>query len=309
MRSHILFFSLSAALLFSTGCTLNQSKATQLKQPPCSLEVKIRNITKRILYATCFAYIKKENAPRWRWQKSPVFELIPNKEVVIPIDTFQSARSVPDAYGVLGVFTTHHEAENTIYELIPDENKIDLDRLKKIQGQTILLGIEKYGVVGDIFDYSFIPDNTTLQAVPELDFTVENRTGKTLYLTTFVYQKKENMPIWQYDKSPVIALEDGASGLIDVDTITNAYDRKNTRGYLAIFDETEKKEAYDSTYQLLKEHQSINLGLLSELRDRKVILKSQKYGILGDVIDFVVKAPKKIANTKSENIKEQPRYS
>lgn len=309
MNGRPLFFSLSFALLSITGCAIRQERGPSPKQAACRLEVKIRNITKRILYATCFAYIKKENAPRWHWQKSSVVELMPDKEVIIPIDTFNSPRTVPDAYGVLGVFTNAHEAESAIYELIPDENKIDLDRLKKIQGQTVVLGIEKYGIVGDIFDYSFIPDNTTLQAVPELDFSVDNRTGKTLYVTAFVYQKKENMPIWQYDKSPVIMIADGASGIIDVDTITNTYDRKYTRGYLAVFDETEKKEAYDSTYQLLKAHQSINLGLLSELKDRKVILKSQKYGILGDVIDFVIKAPKKIANTKSENIKEQPRYS
>jgi len=305
---HALFFNAFLfVLLLMGGCALESEKSQ--KQSPATLEVKIRNITKRTLYATCFSYIKKENSPRWLWQKSSVYELLPSKDVAIMIGSFKSAQAIPDCYGILGIFTNHDQASKAIYELVPDENKIDLDRLKKLQDKTIILGIEKYGIVGDIFDYSFVPEHEATNEVPELDFYVENKTGKALYVTAFVYQKKEDMPIWEYSKSPVIKVGADESGLIDVDTIINTYDRKYTRGYLAVFDETEKQEAYDCTYQLLKEHQSINLGLLSELQDRKIILKSQKYGILGDVIDFVVKEPRKIANLKSENIKFQPRYA
>ncbi len=299
--------SLFAALFATTGCVHEQKEANRL-QAPYAMTIKIRNITKKTLYATCFAYMKKEHAPRWCWNKTNVYELIPNKEVTILLDTFKNRNSIPDAYGVLGVFTTHEEAEDAIYELMPDDNKIDLDRLQKLQDKTIVLGIEKYGVVGDIFDYSFIPDHANMHQVPELDFSVENKTGKALYATAFIYQKKDDMPIWRYDKSPVIKIEADQIGMIDVDTITNPYDRKYTRGYLAIFDETEKADAYNSTYQLLKKHQIINLGLLSGLRERKIILKHQKYGILGDVIDFVTKEPNKISISKRENIKYQPRY-
>ncbi|MDQ5890165.1 MAG: hypothetical protein QG604_39 [Candidatus Dependentiae bacterium] len=307
MRIHT-YLGLSLLILYITGCAFDQPGA-KAAQSECTLAVKIRNITKRALYATCFAYIKKEQSPRWRWQKTNVYELIPDKDVIITIDTFKSPRSVPDALGVLGVFTTYEEADNAIYELLADANKIDLDRLQKLRDKTVLLGIEKYGVVGDIFDYSFVPDNAKPHAIPELDFAVENRSGKPLYATAFIYEKKEDMPIWRYDKSPVIKIEPDQTGVIDVDTMTNQYDRKYTRGFLAIFDESEKKQAYDSTYQLLEGHQTINLGLLSALENRKVILKSQKYGIMGDVIDFVVKEPRKITNSKSENIRYQPRYN
>ncbi len=294
-------------LLFSTGCIHDRTTPKEAKE--ATLSITVRNITKRTLFTACFAYMKKESAPRWRWNKSNIYELTPNKEVTIVLDTFKSAARIPNAYGVLGVFTNYEDAENAIYELLPDENKVDIDLINKLQNKTIVLGIEKYGVVGDIYDYSFIPNTGTIHEVPELDFLVENKTGKALYVTAFIYQKKDDMPTWRYDKSPVIRVEANQSGLIDVDTLTNTYDRKYTRGYLAVFDETEKKDAYDCTYQLLKDHQIVNLGLLSALQNRKVILKSQKYGILGDIIDFVAKEPHKISHSKRENIKHQPRYT
>jgi len=303
----ILFISLFISLLCSSGCVLQKESSAESKE--ATLSISIRNITKRTLFTACFAYMKKEASPRWRWNKSNVYELTPNKEVTIPLETFKSKTRIPNAYGVLGVFSTYEEAENAIYELIPDENKVDIDLINKLQNKTIVLGIEKYGVVGDIYDYGFIPNTETMHEVPELDFAVENKTGKPLYVTAFIYQKKDDMPTWRYDKSPIIRIEADHSGIIDVDTITNTYDRKYTRGYLAVFDESEKKDAYDCTYQLLKDHQIINLGLLSALQNRKIILKSQKYGIMGDVIDFIAKEPHKVAHSKRENIKHQPRYS
>ena len=301
------FISICALAFLLGGCAKDSQLLIQKKEFP--LSIKVKNITKRHLYAACFAYMKKSESPRWRWNKTNVYELVPNKEVTILLDTFKSERATPDAYGVLGVFTSYDEAYNAIYELTPDENKIDLDRIKKLQDKTIILGIEKYGVVGDIFDYSFISNNTPTQELPPLNFEVENKTGKDLYVTAFIYEKDDAMPIWHYDKSDIIKINDNESAEMDIDTINNAYDRKYVRGYLAVFDETEKKEAYDATFQLLKSHQIINMGILSALQNRKVILKNQKYGILGDVIDFVSKEPRKISYSKSENIRYQPRYS
>jgi len=265
---HIIYRCISLCIigLFLSGCA-KESALQELAKKEYPFTIKIRNITKQTLYATCFTYMKKAESPRWRWNKTNVYELAPNREVHILIDTFTSPRAVPQAYGVLGVFTNYQQAQAAIYELTPDENKIDLDRIDKLKNKTIILGIEKYGVIGDIFDYSFIPDNNTCNETPELDFIVENKTGKTLYTAAFIYQKKENMPTWRYDKSEVIKIENDQSKTIDVDTITNTYDRKYTRGYLAVFDETEEKEAFNSTFQLLKSHQMINLGLLSAVTD------------------------------------------
>ena len=300
-------FLLCVTALFVTGC--KQPLSSLQKKPNYDLSIKVKNITKRTLYAASFTYMKQEHVPRWRWHKTKVHTLTPGTETIIPIARFNQKKLMKSAYGVLGVFTDKPAAEKSIYELLPDENKIDLDKVHKLQDQTVVLGIEKYGVVGDIFDYSFFPDELHIPDIPELDFKVENQTGKTIFATAFIYQKKENMPIWRYDKSPVVRIENGQTALIDVDTLTNPYDRKYMRGYLAVFDNDEEDDAYQSTFQLLKTHQKVNVGLLAALRDRKVILKHQKYGILGDVIDFTIKAPRKIAFSKHENIKTQPRYS
>lgn len=307
MQKKLLTF-LGALALFVVGCKVEQHAEPAKKRTSGELSLTLKNITKKTLYTTCFAYLKKDTAPRWRWHKSTVYELPPQQIVHIPIGYIKNPADFADSYGTLGVFNTRGEAERSVYELTPDNNKVDLDKLHVLQDQVVVLGIEKYGVVGDIFDYSFFPKDFEIPEVPELDFTVENATGKPLYVTAFIYQKKESMPIWRYDKSPVVRVENGQEALVDVDTLTNPYDRKYMRGFLAVFDESEKSDAFHSTFQLLQSHQKINIGLLAALRDRKVVLKSQKYGILGDIIDFVVKEPRKIAYSREKNVKYQPKY-
>lgn len=307
MNKTTLYLGGLIALLLA-GCQSGIQEQAAKKKKSGELSLTVKNITKQTLFATCFAYLKKDNAPRWRWHKTPIHELQPDQTAHIPIATIAHPTNYADSYGTLGVFASRQQAEQAIYELTPDENKVDLDKLHILQDKTIVLGIEKYGVVGDIFDYSFFPTDFEIPEVPELDFNVENETGKPLYVTAFIYQKKENMPIWRYDKSPVVRIEHGHTEMVDVDTLTNPYDRKYMRGFLAVFDESEKQDAYQATFQLLQAHQKINLGLLAALRDRKVVLKSQKYGILGDIIDFVVKEPRKIAYSKAENVRHQPTY-
>jgi len=297
-------------LLFLSGCTKTTKEASATQSTNSyPLAIKVRNITKRTLYAACFSYMKKENAARWYWHKTDVYELIPNRDVTMTLGLFPSKFKLPDAFGILGVFLNYHDAENATYELMPDDNKLDLDRLLKLEGKTVVIGVEKYGIAGDAFDYGFIPDGQNMKDVPALDFSVENGTGKPLYVTAFVYEKKADMPIWEYEKSPVVYIEPNQKGLIEVDKILNAYDRKNIYGYLGVFDGSEKKDAENATYQLLKDNQIVDLGLLSVIREKNIMLKAQKYGIMGDVIEFVTKEPRKISFSKRENIKYQPRYS
>lgn len=303
MKRHIALFS----FLFLFGCA-KQDESAQSKQHGHTIEIKAKNITDRPLYAVCFAYMKQKHAPRWQWHKTPVATLEPNTITPITVGHIAKKAYYNSTYGVLGLFKTKQEADNSIYELTPDENKLDLDKLHKLENKTIVIGLEKYGIIGDIFDYSFFPDDMNIPDVPELDFKVENHTGKTIHVCAFIYQKKENMPVWRYDKSPVVQIEPNQEATIDVDTLTNPYDRKYMRGYLAVFDEGEEQLAHNATFQLLKAEQKLNIGLLAALRDRKVVLKNQKYGILGNLIDFTVKQPRKIAFSKHENIRNQPRY-
>jgi len=307
MLIHTLLNGLMLAVLLSTGCAIKESAKVESTEK--ILSIKVRNITPRTLYASCFTFMRKEESPRWRWYKTQVYELVPSKDIVMALGSFKSRRSIPDAYGVLGLFTEYEKAENAIYELLPDENKIDLDRVNKLADKTVVIGLEKYGIAGDIFEYSMIPDNSPIKDTAPLDFTVENQTGKPVYVTAFIYEKKEDMPIWQYNKSPIVRIETGELGAVKVDAVLNTYDRRYTRGYLGVFEESERQEAFDCTFPLLKDHQRIDVGVLAALKNGNIVLKKQKYGIMGDVVDFVPKDTRKIALTKSENIRYQPRYS
>ena len=282
---------LMCIVAFISGC---KQQAARKDIKDTDLTITVKNITPRTLYAACFAHMKTKHSPRWRWHKSEVATLKPGVEQEIHIGTLSDKKDLMDIYGSLAVFTQKHDADKAIYELLPDHNKLDLDRIGSIGAKTIIVGVEKYGITGDIFDYDFVPLEG-IEDVEELDFVVENQTGRDIYATAFVYQIKEDMPTWRYDKTPVVFIRKGGTEVIDVDTLIKKYDRKYMRGYLAVFDGTEKEDAYKSTYQLLKPHQKLKLGRLSALQDKKVIINDQKYGIMGDMIDFTIKKPRKIS--------------
>jgi len=282
-------------IIMLTGCQKEEKSSAEQNKNDRTLTLKVKNISKNHLYAACFSYMKKEFNTRWRWHKSNVFLLSPKKEISIPLGTISDKQDLNSVYGMLGIFKSQKQAEDAIYELLPDNNKIDLDRLYKLKDQTLIIGVEKYGVTGDIFDYDIIPNELSkIDLQPELDFKVENRTGKPLYVTAFIYQKKDDMPVWRYDKAPLIRIDNGATGVVDVDTLQNEYDHKYTRGYLAVFEEDEKQEAETATYELLKPYQKVSLGILAKLNHKRVVLNNQKYGILGDTIEFSIKEPRRI---------------
>ena len=91
----------------------------------------------------------------------------------------------------------------------------------------------------------------------ELDFEVENKTGKTIYVTCFSYIQKEYTVRWRWDKSPVYKLDEGDSVVINVDTIEDDANREHTFGYLAVFSDEQK--AHDSIYELTPDTKKIDL--------------------------------------------------
>lgn len=284
-------FLLFTLIFLSNGCSKkNNAKRSNSHEP---LTVKVKNITPRTLYTTCFAHMKKQFGSRWRWHKTKVYKLKPHIDVVIPIGNVANKYDRSGVYGALGIFTDESAAHDAIYELLPDQHKLDLDQIEKLKDQTVLIGVEKYGITGDIFDYDFVGENEVINAEQELDFVVENKTGRNIYATAFAYQVKEDMPTWRYDKTPIVFIKNGESAVIDIDTLSDQYDRRFMRGYLAVFDEGEEHEAHNATYQLLKPYQKVKLGRLSALQERKIILTDQKYGILGDMINFTIKEPSK----------------
>lgn len=243
-----------------------------------SLDFTVENKTKRTIYITCFYYAKTVASIRWEWRKTPVYKMEANKISTVHIGYIPQKKYLDHIFGYLAIFNNLDDAEDAIYELLPDENKVDLDKLNRLKDKKITLYVEQYGTE-EYWYYRFDP-KAGIPKVPELDFVLENDTGKNLYVTLFTYEIEEGQPQWDLDKNKVLFVEDEQSIMIDVDTLLQKYTREHARGYLGIFNEDEKKLAEKSTFETLKPNQKINLGILYKLQDKKVVLVPKRYGII-----------------------------
>lgn len=270
-----------------------------------SLDFRVENDTGKTIYVVCFSYIRKHYFGRWRWDKSAIYKMSPADIALIDIDFIPDEQDRKHIFGYLAIFDTEEEAEAATFELISDQNLLDLDLLYELKDKKVTLSIEKYGFKGEFFEFDFVKKKESAGAL-ELDFSVENRTGKTILVAGFIYEKKakgswfgavdekDDMSVWRFDKTPLLKLNQGESGIIDVDTIKQGRDRTYVRGYLAIFDENEEQLARDATYELLESWRKLNVGRLEDLANQKIVLGIEQYGIDQDFIDFVIKEPRKI---------------
>ena len=280
-----------------------EEKKISPKQQDGEIDFVVENVTGKTIYVVCFSYIKKRHFYRWRWDKSPVYKLEDGQTITIDVDYIPDEQNRKNIYGYLAVFENKEDAKNSIYELVQDKDKIDLDKIYNLKNHKVSIGIEKYGFKGELLDFDFVPLKNGTDKYPELDFVVENRTGKPIILTCFVYQIKEDMPVWRYDKTPLTELEPYEYGLIDVDTISKSYDRVYMRGYLAIFDKDEQEKAQSSTYELLKPTNKVALGRIAALKNKKIVLEVEKYGEIGDKVDYTVKPLQRIDFKKALGLK------
>lgn len=118
----------------------------------------------------------------------------------------------------------------------------------------------------------------------KLSYEVENKTGKTLYITGFAYLHKRPLSPWHWSKTPIYTLKDDQKTIVMHTTIQDSVDRKGIFGYLAVF--SNKKEAEDATIELLPESNVLDLDLLSELHDKKVVIEIERYGFKGPFLDY-----------------------
>ena len=269
------------------------------------IDFEVENLTGETIYAACFAYMRKRVHSRWRWSKSPIYKIRNKQSIVVDIPTIKDRNDRKNVFGALGIYDNHKEANNATYELTHDKNKLDLDRLIDLKGKKVTIETERYGFKDPFLDYDFVDARKELTKIkgstPELDFLVVNNTNKTVYICGFIYLKKakghwiaaidekDDMTTWRFDKTPVLKVKNGQTAYIDVDTIIPQRDRKNVLGYLGIFNKDEKNLAHKSTYELLNKNQKIQLGNLYRLKNKKVVLEIEQYGIKGDIIDYVVK--------------------
>ncbi len=288
-----------------------KEKTVTNNAPDISLDFDVENKTGKTVYVACLAYMKKGPLRQWHWDKSDIYKIEDNNKVTIAMHPIEDEQDRTNTFGYLAVLDTQKAAEDAVYELLPDSNKIELDLLVHLKGKTVLLEVEKYGINGEFLEYDFVSkDKSGKINIPELDFIVENRTGKTILVTGFIFEKRakgtwlaektkeawtapdesrDDMSPWRFDKTPLITLKPGESGIIDVDTIIESRDRKDVQGFLAVFDEDERQQAEDAVYEQLPVQNKLQLGKLSLLKNKKIIIEIEKYGSGEDLIDFTVK--------------------
>jgi len=276
--------------------------STHSSDNPNEIDFDVKNRTGKTLWISCFAWQRKHNIHRWRWDKSDVYEINPGQIVTVDVDTIPDPQDRALVFGYLAVHDNKEDADNATYELLDESNKLDLDRLINLKGKKVTLMIQQYGFKGDFFEYDFVDKGKKdEEEIPELDFAVINKTGKTIIVTCFVYQKKakgswlgavdekDDMAIWRFGKTPLLKLKPEQVGIIDVDTIPSERDRSYVRGTLAVFEEFEEDEARQATYELLESHRKLNIGDINNLKNHKVVIKIEKYGFLEDFLDYTVK--------------------
>lgn len=274
------------------------------------LDFEVENLTGKTVYVTCFSYLHRRIFSRWRWAKSPIYEIKNKESKIIDLLTLHDNIDRESVFGYLAIFNTRAEAEDAVYELLTDDEKIDLDLLTKLKGKKVRLEIERYGFKEPFIEYKFVKKKRTEKEIPELDFFVVNNTGKTVHVCCFAYLKhaktnwiaaleeKDDMSVWRYDKTKVITLQPSQAGYIDVDTITTLRDQSNIFGYLAVFEENERKLANQATYELLPSKKKLSLGRLSAVRNKTIELEVERYGFKEDFIEYSVKPIRRIDFTK-----------
>jgi hypothetical protein len=284
---------------------------TEMQLP--ELDFLVENKTGKTIFVCCFSYIQKEPFSQWRWDKSPIYKIDAKQKVTINIDTIPDEENLQQTFGYLAVFSDEKIAKESIYELVDDSKKIDLDILYKLKGRTIVVGVERYGFKDEVLDFEIKKKIAEAEQIPELDFVVENNTGKTIFVTAFIYQVKDDIrSVWTYDKAPILKLKQGQIGVINVDTVTKERDRRFMSGFLAIFEERQEKIARESTYELLSAKDKLSLGRLSRLKNKKVVIQVEQYGAIGEISEFDIQPAtsplKQIVTTKVEQTKREQTY-
>jgi len=254
------------------------------------LDFEVHNSTEQTIFVTCFSYTQKERRTRWRWDKSPVYEIVPHTETMVNIDTILDEEHRESTFGYLAIFNNKQAADDAIYELTEDNQKIDLDLLFKLENKKVVIDIKKYGFKKEQIDFAVVDKFEKKHIKHELDFLIENNTEKPILITAFIYQiTDEARTVWSFHKTAVQRLEPGQISIVDVDSIPKEESRLYATGVLGIFEDNEYETANDATYELLPAKNKVHLGNLSKLKGQKVAVEVEQYGLLGEISEFNIK--------------------
>lgn len=278
------------------------------------LDFEVENRTGKTIFVTCFSYTRRNNVARWRWEKSPIYEIGQGQRGAIAVSDVEDPRDRKNVFGYLALFNTFNAAQDAVYELLPDNVQIDLDQLEKLKDKCVVIEVEKYGAKGMHYEYDFIKKkvdrNNPDEQENSLDFPIENRTGRPVFVVCFTYQKqakgywfgalggKDDMALWHYAKEPILKLMPNQTDIMHVTRVAKGRDHIYVQGFLGVFSENEAHLADAITYERLPSKRRLALGRLFQLEGKKVVLDVEKYGIANDVIDYRIKPTQHIDFTK-----------
>lgn len=129
-----------------------------------------------------------------------------------------------------------------------------------------------------------LPSIKEHRQIPKLNFDIENRTGKTVYVACFAYSRRHVKGRWHWLKSPVYTIKNNGSVTADIPRVSYEPDNKSVYGALGIF--SKKEAAEDAIYELLDDAHKIDLDLLYKLKGKKVTLNVEHYGFKKPLLEF-----------------------
>ncbi|MBM3894465.1 hypothetical protein FJ366_02620 [Candidatus Dependentiae bacterium] len=291
-------FVLLSVLCISIWC--ESSKAFSFGRSKISLELKkdvgavgaekspegkqitfvIKNTLAKKMYLVPFAYVRRFIGQSWHWTKGQVCELESNQECVVDFGSVPNDEDLASVFGNICVLDSYEEAVSATCEIVPSNQKIELDLISHVLGKKILIQSRLYGINGSQLFYTL--DSTDQKNVLKpLDFMVVNNTSDPILVTSFLYGRDQSATFfssWRFSKSLVYEIQPGHKELIQVEKYDREYDRINVKGFLGVFEKENVKQAQDSVYELLSPEQKLSIGRVSELAGKEVVVSREAYG-------------------------------
>lgn len=124
-----------------------------------SLNFYVENRTGQDLSICCFIYQQpagRDAVQPWGYTKTEALHLAANQTTSIDVSTITNKYNWDYMRGTLGVWKSkHHElAEKLTYEQTYPKHCVKLGQLSLIAGKKIVLGVERYGIGEEWFDFS-----------------------------------------------------------------------------------------------------------------------------------------------------------
>lgn len=288
-------------VLILRGLARESDNASAIVDLRKSLSFRVKNLTPKLIFVTCFYWMKNKPEGPWRWDKTKIYSLNPNEMKFVVLDEIEDERDRKDVYGYLAVFANEEDANKAVIERTEEDKLLALNKVYDLKNKIVSIEIKKYGLIGESLSYQSVATNSGHQESKILNLIVENQSGKDLLICLFVYEQPEktfSFDTWRYDKTEVQLFRAGEVKRINLPPVFDEYRYSYIRGVLGVFDLKDKVIAENTTFELAPAENKLALGVLSVLKGKKIVVGVEKYGIFNNFIDYTIK-PAAFLNKKT----------